>query len=73
MASDRVKHPGFVPRLYPDGTTDCFCLDCAEPCEPHVYRARGWPEFPYGVVVESRCCQAPVVDADGMELEYRDF
>ena len=72
--SNRTAHPDFTPITYPEGTTDVFCLYCAEPCDVRVYRDYGWPEYPHGViVVESKCCGGPVVNAEGVEYDERDF
>ena len=72
--SNRTVHSDFAPITYPEGTTDVFCLDCAEPCDVRVYRDYGWPEYPHGVMVlESKCCKGLVVNAEGVEYEPSDF
>lgn len=64
----REHFAGFVPRQYPNGSADYFCLDCSEPCE-----AKFKPEGRLGILTVSRCCGAPVVDEEGWQYESCDF
>lgn len=60
--------------------TECYCDACGKLCTPHFvdegigsYEYWGCPGVDTRIYVESSCCGALCVDADGNELSVADL